>query len=118
LATWAGAESLRSTVATGKAISASGSLAATPTRTVPTSTPTRTPLSTRSHCVGDGRYGVGNLGGIRAATLGEVGLAATTATQDARCNLDEVARRQSQLPCRSIGRNNDAGAVSRREQCH
>src|SRR6478735_1392145 len=82
----------RASVATGVAISPSGSLAARPTRTEPTSTPRRAPRTTSTSAANRGHdrlERLAELGGIRPAALREVVLAATATAEHARGELHE-----------------------------
>ncbi len=90
-----------------------GSLRATPTRTVPTSTPIQIPVDVRPrHVTLIGRARTASkasreLGGVAAGTLGEIGLAAAARTEHGRERPDQVTRRQP-------GRL--AGVVDRRDE--
>src|SRR5690349_24943211 len=87
----------RGSVCTGVASSPEASLAARPTRTLPTSTPSLTPVRIDSatgrdslaHRVLDPGQRLGDPGRVGATALRHVVLAATAATQGLRRDLDQ-----------------------------
>src|SRR4051794_27643481 len=122
----------RGSVCTGVAIPPEGSLAARPTRTLPTSTPSRTPVRIRSATcrdafadrVLDACQGLADLGRVGATTLGHVVLAAAAPAEGLGRDLDQVTGPDAPLPGRVVrghddhrpvlghaGHRDDAGAV-------
>ena len=83
----------RVTVATGVAIMPSGSLRATPMRTLPTSMPTRTPRRTGylGRSPSDGRQRRGNGRNAHTATLRQVVTSAAAAAENAGRGLGQRA---------------------------
>src|SRR4051812_587582 len=111
----------RLSVVTGTASRPCGSQRATPTRTVPTSTPNQIPSGSTTGEGGPRRgEGVTELGDVAAGSLREIGLAATTRAEHRREGLHECARLEpGRLPGVVDGSDErDSPAVVRRGQEH
>src|SRR5690625_1153748 len=89
------------------------SLRATPTRTLPTSTPMRTPGRTwfRSSMlfefVGELVNGIGNSLRVRASALGNIGFPASTTPQGLSCHAHERSSCDSMILSLGIDRHNN-----------
>src|SRR5690242_5927598 len=109
----------RGSVCTGVASSPEGSLAASPTRTLPTSTPSLTPARIGSApCrdalaprVLDPGQRLGDLGRVAAAALGHVVLAAAATAEGLGRDLDQVAGAHAPPTGRLVGSHDDQRTV-------